>query len=455
VSDADDGGVVDLDADDLLGVGVDSAAEQGDRNGRRDDGEAESGTVTDDTAWHEQTSGLGLETRQTEERSCALAGKSVDLLPDDQLVAGAQQGQPGAFDALYRRHADAVREVARNWVRDRDAVEDAVQETFALALRALPDFQGGDRFEHWLRRIAKRVCIGEFRLRTRWSTTELRPGDGASIDGPEAVTVDRLAVAGVLDRLSQGDASLLVEHHALDVPLTQIAARLDRPEQSLGVAVHRARARFRRLAHAKGLGALAPVPLLQRLARQLTGRFQHVATTPPFAGLATAVEVLIGVAVIAGATVGANGTTVAAAGDAHEQVRGAAAPAPVVAPAEPEVPLEPPAALVADAPVVPASRQAPAHEPDAPAPSTSSEPPKAVMPFTPVDVPGTGRQVSSDAPPSEPDYAYRVEVEAAGQHKSVTVEMHDEQELEAANETACGAVDVSPVGASCARGGDG
>jgi RNA polymerase sigma-70 factor (ECF subfamily) len=80
--------------------------------------------------------------------------------------------------------------------------EDAAQETFLRALRALPRFRGDASFRTWLFRIAVNVCLNWQRDRR---PTE--PWDEVSIDlpfdaaSPESIVLRRLQVTDALLQL--------------------------------------------------------------------------------------------------------------------------------------------------------------------------------------------------------------------------------------------------------------
>ncbi|MFD5319056.1 sigma-70 family RNA polymerase sigma factor [Streptomyces sp. NPDC127098] len=70
----------------------------------------------------------------------AESSASADLA----LVDGMRRGDPGAYDELYRRHADAVRRYARTCCRDTDTADDLTNEVFAATLQAVRRGAGPD-----------------------------------------------------------------------------------------------------------------------------------------------------------------------------------------------------------------------------------------------------------------------------------------------------------------------
>jgi RNA polymerase sigma-70 factor (ECF subfamily) len=73
---------------------------------------------------------------------------------DEALVRRAQRGDRAAFDQLVVRHRDRVYAVALRLTRNPADAEDALQDTFLNAYRALGRFGGRARVSTWLYRIA-------------------------------------------------------------------------------------------------------------------------------------------------------------------------------------------------------------------------------------------------------------------------------------------------------------
>jgi RNA polymerase sigma-70 factor (ECF subfamily) len=93
---------------------------------------------------------------------------------DVTLVERAREGASDAFNRLVLRYQDRVYRLVRRIVGD-DEAEDALQETFLSAWRAIPRFKGDAAFSTWIYRIATNAAL--MRLRKR------RP-DVVSLDAP-------------------------------------------------------------------------------------------------------------------------------------------------------------------------------------------------------------------------------------------------------------------------------
>src|SRR6187549_3834884 len=71
---------------------------------------------------------------------------SDTTLPDVELVEHARSGDRLAFDELLRRHDARMRGLAYKLMADRHRMDDALQEAYLKAYRALPRFRPGSDF---------------------------------------------------------------------------------------------------------------------------------------------------------------------------------------------------------------------------------------------------------------------------------------------------------------------
>jgi RNA polymerase sigma-70 factor (ECF subfamily) len=106
---------------------------------------------------------------------------------DEELVSRFQKsGDSDCFAELFVRHRKRIYVACRCFFSDGGTAEDATQETFLRAYQNLRRFREGN-FRGWLMRIAKNVCIDQWRKR--------RPEVAA-----EETELNEVADAGALDR---------------------------------------------------------------------------------------------------------------------------------------------------------------------------------------------------------------------------------------------------------------
>ncbi len=118
-------------------------------------------------------------------------------VPDEEIVRRFQEaGDNECFAELFARHRRKVFFACRGFFRDGAAAEDAVQETFLRAYKNMDRFHGGD-FSGWLMRIAKNVCIDQWRKRRPDAGIEDTELEGKPLQGATDATDLHLAVEEV------------------------------------------------------------------------------------------------------------------------------------------------------------------------------------------------------------------------------------------------------------------
>lgn len=111
---------------------------------------------------------------------------------DSLLARQAADGDAGAFESIYRRHAGRVHGVIARLVGGHGArAEDLTQEAFVRAWQALPQFRFESAFATWLHRLAVNTALMELRGRR----------SGPRFDDDEA-----LEDVGVVDTAGHGAA---------------------------------------------------------------------------------------------------------------------------------------------------------------------------------------------------------------------------------------------------------
>ena len=79
-------------------------------------------------------------------------------IDDVELVCAARAGDAGAMGALLERHRAALYASALSILGERGLAQDAVQDTFVVALRRIDDLRDADAFAGWLHAIVRNTC---------------------------------------------------------------------------------------------------------------------------------------------------------------------------------------------------------------------------------------------------------------------------------------------------------
>jgi len=80
-------------------------------------------------------------------------------LPDEQLLARFNGGDPAAFEVLLQRYRRPLYNFILRSVRERDRAEDLLQDVFLRVLQRSSEFKGEAKFSTWLYTIARNLCI--------------------------------------------------------------------------------------------------------------------------------------------------------------------------------------------------------------------------------------------------------------------------------------------------------
>lgn len=90
---------------------------------------------------------------------------SLQARTDEDLVREAQAGESTAFDELVRRYTNVVYRILYKILRHEEDTQDALQDTFVSAYRALPRFRQDAKFSTWIYRIATNAALMKARAR--------------------------------------------------------------------------------------------------------------------------------------------------------------------------------------------------------------------------------------------------------------------------------------------------
>ena len=121
--------------------------------------------------------------------------------PDDgvspRLLAAARRGDHRAFIAILRHYDRRLRLIAYRLLRDRELMDDALQDVALKAFKALPQFRGQASVGTWLYRITYTTCLDYLR---RTHPVELMPVDELPEPRVAADTADVVSERDLLER---------------------------------------------------------------------------------------------------------------------------------------------------------------------------------------------------------------------------------------------------------------
>ncbi len=154
---------------------------------------------------------------------------------EDELVALARAGDADAYAELVRAHQDVAFRTAMLITRNAADAEDAAQDAFVKAWRALPRFREGEPLRPWLLTIVANEARNRRRSAGRRDALALRAAAGEErSDGETALSPEAALLAGAaredllqaLGTLREEDRLVLGLRFLLDLGEAETAAAL-------------------------------------------------------------------------------------------------------------------------------------------------------------------------------------------------------------------------------------
>lgn len=179
--------------------------------------------------------------------------------PEQEWIIGIRAGEPHAFEALMRRYNRRLYRVARSILKDDAEAEDALQEAYWRAYRAMGDFHAEASLSTWLTRIVINESLGRLRRMKRNAevirSDELMVRDimhgkispfnfNDSENGPDALVWRaeiRALIEQKLDALSDDYRTIFILRAVEELPAVEVAEVLEIPEATVRSRFFRAR----------------------------------------------------------------------------------------------------------------------------------------------------------------------------------------------------------------------
>lgn len=173
-----------------------------------------------------------------------------------ELLEAARKGDRRAFGRLVRMHQRRVYACAVQMLGDGGDADDAVQETFVRAWRAIDRFDGRSQLSTWLYRVCVNVCLNHLRRRKRNDASDLAdprvpepsadPTQGQN-DPRHALEARQLSarIAEALDGLSESLRTTVILVLVNGMPQKEAAEVCGCSEGTIAWRIHEARRRLR------------------------------------------------------------------------------------------------------------------------------------------------------------------------------------------------------------------
>jgi len=181
-------------------------------------------------------------------------------LSDHELAARAAAGDGAAFAAIMRRHNRLLFRTARSILKSDVDAEDALQEAYLRAWRAIDGFRAEAKLSTWLARIVINESLARLR---RGRGAQVIPLDHSAETGldpmeermeddpdqrPERVQMRaelRRLMEACIDRLPETFRTVFILRAVEEMSVEDVASALDLPEATVRTRLFRARGLLR------------------------------------------------------------------------------------------------------------------------------------------------------------------------------------------------------------------
>jgi len=182
----------------------------------------------------------------------------LENLSESEALRRARQGDPAAFEFLYRRHNQRVYALCLRMVKNPAYAEDLTQDTFVAVLRGIREFRGQSAFSTWLHRVTRNTVLMGFRKRRLKETSLEEITDPETENGhtPAAFGVtdrrleglaDRMLLQSAVAQLSGGFRATLLLHDLQGYEHSEVAAMMGCAIGTSKSQLHKARLRVRKM----------------------------------------------------------------------------------------------------------------------------------------------------------------------------------------------------------------
>jgi RNA polymerase sigma factor (sigma-70 family) len=174
-------------------------------------------------------------------RGAARRPVRLGRLGDARLAELAAAGDERAFEAVYDRHHRALLGFCRHMVGSREEAEDALQQTFLRAHRALAEHGPPADLRPWLFTIARNRCRTLLAARRAEAEVDERPASADGLGEQVQARAELRAVVADVARLPDDQRAALVLAELADLSHAQIGEVIGVRSEKVKALIHQAR----------------------------------------------------------------------------------------------------------------------------------------------------------------------------------------------------------------------
>ena len=172
-------------------------------------------------------------------------------MAEHNLIAQAQRGDEAAWETLVREHQEAAFRLAYLILGDPAAAEDAAQDAFIRAYRAIGRFDASRPLRPWLLSITANLARNRIRSAARYlgalqRLVRMQPAGVAGDPGPQANNLElSTTLWQAVRRLGQADQEVIYFRYFLAMSESETAQGINVRPGTVKSRLHRALRRLR------------------------------------------------------------------------------------------------------------------------------------------------------------------------------------------------------------------
>ena len=178
-----------------------------------------------------------------------------DVADSRPVEADTRADRAAAFVRLADAHLDAAYRLARAVLHDPSEAQDATHDALLQAWRKWSTVRDPSRFQQWFDRILVNTCRNRLQRASRWQARDISTEVALAGRDPIGQADDRDVLGKAIATLSPDQRVVVALRYYRDLPVDEIAIRLDIPAGTVHSRLHYALKHLHRVidaADAKG-----------------------------------------------------------------------------------------------------------------------------------------------------------------------------------------------------------
>lgn len=166
--------------------------------------------------------------------------ETEDPRSDQQLIAAANAGDEGAFEALYDRYRDWVINLALRFIDDRHLALDVMQDVFTYLARRFPGFELTAQLRTFLYPAVRHTALALRRKHDRFPTSSTASASACVFASPPPPPEDLAPLANAMESLPAAQREIIILRFADGLSLEEIARAVEIPLGTVKSRLHHA-----------------------------------------------------------------------------------------------------------------------------------------------------------------------------------------------------------------------